>query len=71
MMGWHWGWGLLWLVVAVLVVWGVARAIASGGERPGGPAGEGAEEALRRRYAKGEINREEFEERLKVLRSTP
>lgn len=66
MMGWHWGWGLFWLVLAVVVVWGVARAMSSGG-KTSTTAHNGAEESLRRRFAEGEITREEFEERLKVL----
>jgi len=70
MMGWHWGWWLLWLVIAVLVIWGLTRAAASGGERSGGRPTEDALDALRRRYAQGEISREEFEERLRVLRES-
>lgn len=68
MMGWggHWGWGIFWLVLAVVVVWGVARAMSSGG-KTSTTAHDGAEESLRRRFAEGEITREEFEERLKVL----
>lgn len=70
MMGWHWGWGLLGLVIAVLVIWGVTRAMASGGERSGVTAEDDAERTLRRRFAEGEITREEFEARLKVLRDS-
>lgn len=70
MMGWHWGWWLLWLVVAALVVWGLARAAGSGGGPAGGPSPENPEDALRGRYARGEISQEEFEERLRVLRDS-
>lgn len=68
MMGWHWGWGwgFFWLVLAVVVVWGLARGMSSGG-RTSTTAGNGAEDSLRRRFAEGEITREEFEERLRVL----
>lgn len=81
MMNWRWGWGgmmfggvgmvLFWVLLIVLVVWGV-RALtgddgratsASGtmhndtgdGERPS------ALEILQARYARGEINRDEYE----------
>jgi uncharacterized membrane protein len=53
MMGWHWGWGLFWLVLTLLVVWGVARAVSSGGRTSAAPGEGDAEEALRRRFAEG------------------
>lgn len=79
-MGWQWmegaGWWamgagmLLWvLVLAVvvgLVVWAINRTTGSaGGARSGG---DSAEEVLRRRFAAGEIDAEEYERRLTVLR---
>lgn len=70
--GWHAGerWmmgiGLLfWLVLLGLAVWLVGRA--TGRERAE-PRGEAAEEILRRRFASGEIDAEEYERRLEVLR---
>lgn len=70
MMGGHWGWWIFWLAIAGLVLWGLARSAGSGGGSAGSGSPESAEDALRRRYAAGEISREEFEERLKVLRSS-
>ena len=70
MMGGHWGWWLLWLVIAAVVIWALVRAAGSGGGPAGGQSPENPEDALRRRYAQGEISREEFEERLKVLRDS-
>jgi putative membrane protein len=70
--GWHAGewWmmgiGLLfWLVLLGLAVWFIVRA--SGQERAE-PRGDAAEEILRRRFAAGEIDAEEYERRLEVRR---
>lgn len=70
--GWHSGdwWmmgiGLLfWLVLLGLAVWLVVRA--TGRERAE-PRGEAAGEILRRRFAAGEIDAEEYERRLDLLR---
>lgn len=51
------------LVVIGLIAWLVARTVS---QRPG--AGESAEELLRRRFAAGEIDEEEFAKRSEVLR---
>lgn len=70
-MGWFgMGAGLLVLVVViVLVVWLIVR-LTGPGARPGGPpADEAAEDLLRRRFAAGEIDAEEYQRRLGVLRS--
>jgi len=63
-MGWGWiglglvhmvfFWGLVILIVAALVKW-----LAGGGAPPLGP--ESAMEILKKRYAKGDITREEYE----------
>lgn len=64
---WHWGFGfghwifgvLFWIVLLLLIV-GVVRGLAgAGGERRSG--GRNAREILEERYARGEIDREEFE----------
>lgn len=64
-MGWWMGlWMVFWLGVLVLLVWIVARAA-------GGPfwrTDETPEQILKRRYARGEIEREEYERRLSDLR---
>ncbi len=65
----HMGWmGLWWVVGAVLLlllVWAVARA--SGLPGPSRTE-EPPETILKRRYARGDIDREEFERRLTDLR---
>lgn len=70
-MGMHWLWWSLWIVIFLTLVWGMARLL---GDRPrpldGAGREEPAEEALRRRFANGEIDEEEFERRLKVLRGS-
>lgn len=70
--GWGWGhmlgMGLFWLIVlvgiVVVIVW-LVRAGAGGAHAPGEPS---AEEILRQRYARGEIDAEEYRERLAELR---
>jgi len=59
-----WFWWILALVLIGLTVWIVARATS----QQGGAAGASSEERLRRRYAEGEIDKEEYETRLKDLR---
>ncbi len=70
--GWHYGdWWmmgigmLVWLVLLGLGVWLLVRA--TGRERTE-PRGEAAEETLRRRFAAGEIDADEYERRLEILR---
>ena len=77
MMGWNldggaWlgmGFGmLLWLALGVIVVWLIVRGlIALERTRTDGPPRSGADEILRERFARGEIDGEEFERRLGVL----
>ena len=57
-------WWLLGLAVLILLVWIVARA--AGG--PSWRTDETPEQILKRRYARGEIDREEYERRLSDLR---
>ena len=64
--GMHWGWWLFWLLLIGLGIWFVVRS--SGSARAG--RGAGAEEALRERYARGEISEEEFRSRMRVLRES-
>ncbi len=65
--GW-WGGGLMmvvWVALMVAVVWALIRV----GQRDGllGTRHESALDILKKRYARGEISREEFEERKKDL----
>jgi len=66
LMGW---WMALWWVVALVVLVLLVRLVAgtaSGGVAPRGD--ETPEQILKRRYAKGEIEREEYQRRLEDLR---
>ncbi|HMF01054.1 MAG TPA: SHOCT domain-containing protein [Terriglobia bacterium] len=65
----HWIWMVIWWIVAIyFIVAGVMFvADAFRGRRK---ALESPESILRRRYAAGEIDTEEFERRLAVLRDT-
>ncbi|MGH2609428.1 MAG: SHOCT domain-containing protein [Tepidiformaceae bacterium] len=66
-MGWWmvWGsifWVLLFVGIAALVAW-----VTAGGQRNAQPPRDSALEVLRERYARGEIDREEFERMRKDL----
>jgi putative membrane protein len=59
---------VLWIVVVGLIVWAVTAAV----RRPGDSetvsrTGESAMEILKKRYARGEINKQEYEERKRDL----
>lgn len=73
--GWMWLWGplmmLFWIAVVGVAVWLIVRAIAAT-QRPHEPdrgdERDRAKEILAERYARGEINTEEYRERLDQLR---
>ncbi|OGO40455.1 MAG: hypothetical protein A2147_08690 [Chloroflexi bacterium RBG_16_57_8] len=59
---------VLWIVVIGLIVWAVIAAVQrSGGHDSSSHSSDSALEVLRRRYARGEINKEEFEQKRKDL----
>lgn len=77
---WHWmgdgfGWGFgmivmaaFWLLFVAALVWLVRVVWDRGAVRDGpGPRSESPLEILQRRYARGEIDRAEFEEKRKDL----
>ena len=62
-------WPLIWLVVIVVVVWVAARAIGGRSRVGSGSLRDDSPEAiLKRRYARGEIDREEYDRRLSDVR---
>lgn len=65
-------WGLLGLALLALIVLGIAWLVRSLSGSPSGPgrptAEDPAEQELRRRYATGELTREEYHQRLGDLR---
>lgn len=70
-MGMHWVWWFVWIGTALLLGWGLFRGLTDRrrARRRIGMT-EAAEEALRRRFADGEIDEEEFAHRMKVLHDT-
>ena len=76
----HWGWDaggwlmmgigmLIWIVILVAVVWLVVRTINAADRRQADGRGDRDEalDLLRRRFASGEIDAEEYEQRLALL----
>ena len=69
-MGTHWAWWLAWILILIGVVWAFARVYGERAEtRRRRRSEDAAEDALRTRFAGGEIDEEEFSERLRVLRT--
>lgn len=56
---------LFWILIIVAIVWAVRAATASGGDSPARQ--KTALDILKERYAKGEIDQEEFERKRKDL----
>ena len=70
-MGMHWLWWGFWLVTIVLLFWGMARVLKDRSTMHQQVAAkQAAEEALRARFAQGEIGEEELARGLEVLRKT-
>lgn len=74
MMGWGGGWGWYWwpmhLLWWALVIAGVVVLVRwlSGGRRDRRGGQDSAVAILRERYARGEINQKEFDERMRFLK---
>ncbi len=69
--GWYWGWGMFWmwifwLIILIAFIWILWRGAAASRRRPGWF--DPAEQELRIRYARGEIDKDEYERRLSDLR---
>lgn len=69
--GWSMGWmgfgGLFFLIVIGLLIWALVRNSAGSGTA----ARKSPEAILKERYARGEIERDEYERRLSDLRRSP
>jgi putative membrane protein len=64
--GWHW-WmpipGILWLLLVAVVIVGVVLLVRSRGDAPPSGDGRSAMDVLDERYARGEIDREDYLQR--------
>lgn len=70
-MGMHWLWWSVWILTIVALLWAFVRLFSERSEtRRHAEAEETAVEVLRRRFADGEIDEEEYARRMKVLRET-
>ncbi len=70
MWGWGWMWfgWVLWLILIAVIIWAVVRFTSSAsGRSHSTPPQESALDILKKRYARGEISREEFEQMKKDL----
>lgn len=72
MMGWGWAGGLfmliLWILIIVLIILLIRRLVSSGNSQSSSSQqGDSALEILKNRYARGEIDKEEFEAKKKDL----
>lgn len=69
MNGMGWGMGFSWLfgiVLLILIIWAVTKGLNSG-QNDISTENKSALDILKERYARGEINKEEFEEKKHVL----
>lgn len=62
--GWMWFMPVLWLLFLGLIIWAIVAAVRGTGA-PTGSSENSSLEILRKRYARGEISKEEFEEKKK------
>lgn len=68
--GGMWFWALAWLLFAALLVIGIVVLVRSlGGVGAGTKSTRSAMQILEERFARGEIDRDEFEERRRTLES--
>ena len=73
-LGWGWGWGLLgaahmllWWVLIILGIAVLAKWLFGAGAQYRGAPGGNALEILKERYARGEIGKDEFEQKKRDL----
>jgi putative membrane protein len=63
------GMGFMWIILIVIVIAVIllAKGYLSPAKKESEPAGESALDVLKKRYARGDIGKEEFEEKKKDL----
>jgi putative membrane protein len=73
MWGGHWGWMgggffiLFWVIVIVAIIFIIRWLVQQGGRHRGAGHEETALDILKKRYARGEINKDEYEQKKKDL----
>ena len=68
--GWMWFMPVFWIVFLGLIIWAIvalARRVSQPGSTDSSSRADSALDILKRRYARGEINKEEYEEKKKDL----
>ncbi len=71
LMGMHWAWWIFVVGTLLVLIWAFWIAFAERGATPRKEVTrEAADEALRQRFARGEISEEQFVETLRVLRES-
>ncbi len=70
-MGWgSWGFGwFIWIIILVIIIWGVIKIVSSTSNKPQHHSGDDALEILKKRYARGEITKEQYDQMRKDLQS--
>lgn len=70
-MGWGtWGFGwIIWIIVLVIIVWGIIKIVSSNSNKPQHKQDENALDILKKRYAKGEITKEQYDQMRKDIQS--
>lgn len=67
-MGWGWGAGLFWTIFTVAILAAAAAVIILALRRPSEPRSGSAEQILAERFARGEIDEEEYRQRHRALK---
>jgi putative membrane protein len=67
--GWMWLIPVFWIVLVGLIIWAIVAAVRRSNESKGSDSSkaDSALEMLKKRYAQGEISKEEYEEKKKDL----
>ena len=67
--GWMWLIPVFWIVLVGLIIWAIVAAVRTSHEPKGSDSSraDSALEMLKKRYARGEISKEEYEEKKKDL----
>ena len=66
--GWMWLFPVFWIVIVGLIIWAVVAAVRKPGQSESSArSADSALEVLKKRYARGEIDKQEYEEKKKDL----